>query len=313
MKAWIIFLLLLFTVLCSSLCSPVCLLTGVTSQGDYFYMSDPTGDEHGYGAYQYPTNIAFQPYQGLFDITQFRVSAGTGSNVYFDTTFQGMTNPWVAPEGFIHQNIRIFLDTIPNQGAVVLPERGAQVRFNPKYAWDICLKVVGWGNSQLITISDGALKVRPLKVELLNDGKTIRTVVPEKEIGRPAKSWHYYILVGSYDGFGQDFFRKVEPKPGEWVIGGGYGNNIDPRVMDLLALANGPHSQEKQLHSFDPASGQLAELYPVGPGIKDFNLRAWILWILLIILLSAIIYLIKRKPWSISWFWVKGDKNKVSE
>jgi carbohydrate-binding DOMON domain-containing protein len=304
MRISFISLLVLFTALL--------LLTGAATQGDYFCMTDPVGDEHGYGTYQYPTNIAFQPYQGLFDITQFKVMTGTGLNVLFDTTFRKMTNPWAAPEGFIHQNLRIFLDSIPNQGSTVLPEQGANARFNPKYAWDICLKIVGWGNSQLITISDGAVKVKPLKVELLKDENTIRAYVPETEIGKPVKNWHYYVLVGSYDGFGQDFFRKVAPKPGEWVIGGGSGGNIDPRVMDILAPVNGPHSQEKQLHSFDPVSGQLAELYPVGLDLKDFNLRGWLLGVLLILLFSAIIYMIRRKPWSISWFWVKGDKNDVS-
>lgn len=285
---------------------------GAAVPGVYFTMTDPAGDEHGYGTYQYPTNIAFQPYQGLFDMLQFQVQAGPGGAVFFDTSFRKMTNPWAAPEGFIHQNLRIFIDTTPNQGAIVLPERGALVRFNPKYAWEICLKVVGWGNSQLITLANGALQVKPLKTELLGDGCTVRAEVPANIIGIPALNWHYYVLVGSYDGFGEDFFRKVAPKSGEWVIGGGIGKKLDPRVMDLLAPVKGKHSQDKQLHSFDPATDQLAELYPVGRDLKEFNLRPWILGVLFFLILGALIYILKRKNWSISWFWIKGDKNDIS-
>jgi carbohydrate-binding DOMON domain-containing protein len=287
-------------------------LLGAGPPGDYFTMDDPAGDEHGYGTYQYPTNIAFQPYQGLFDILQFQVKAGPGGVVYFDTTFRKMTNPWAAPEGFIHQNLRIFIDTIPDQGATVLPERGASVRFNPKYAWDVCLKVVGWGNSQLITVMNGTLQAKPLKVELLGDGRTIRAEAPGNIIGNPVPNWHYYVLVGSYDGFGEDFFRKIAPKPGEWVIGGGTGKSLDPRVMDILAPVKGQHRQEKQLHSFDPETGRPAELYPVGRDLAEFNLRGWVLGILLFLILGVLISILKHKRCSISWFWVKGDKNNIA-
>jgi carbohydrate-binding DOMON domain-containing protein len=285
---------------------------GAATPGVYFTMADPVGDERGYGTYQYPTNIAFQPYQGLFDIQQFQVKAGPGGSVCFDTTFRKITNPWAAPEGFIHQNLRIFIDTTPERGAVILPERGATVRFNPKYAWDVGLKVVGWGNSRLYTVTNGTLQAKSLKVELLGDGSTIRAEVPESVIGKPTPQWHYYVLVGSYDGFGEDFFRKVAPDNGEWVIGGGTNKNLDPRVMDLLAPVKGKHTQAKQLQSFDPATSQLAELYPVGQDLQEFSPRVWILGVLFGLILGVMIYMVRRKRWSIRWFWVKGDKNNIS-
>lgn len=286
---------------------------GAATPGEvYFSMTDPVEDEYGYGTYQYPTNIAFQPYQGLFDILQFQVKAGHRGMVYFDTTFRKMSNPWAAPEGFIHQNLRIFIDTVPGQGAIVLPEQGAMVRFHPKYAWDVGLKVVGWDNSKIYTLSGNTLQTKPLQVELLDDGLTIRARVPESVIGKPESNWRYYVLVGSYDGFGEDFFRKVTPKSGEWVIGGGTGKNLDPRVMDLLAPRKGKHSQEKQLHSFETDTGKLAELYPVGRDITEFNWLGWILGGLFFLILGALVYNLKHKSWSISWFWVKGDKDNIS-
>lgn len=288
------------------------ILLGAAGPVVYFTMNDPVGDEHGYGTYQYPSNISFQPYQGLFDILQFQVKAGPGGVIFFDTTFRKITNPWAAPEGFIHQNLRIFIDTTPGKGSLGLAERGAMVRFHPRFAWDVGLKVVGWENSRIFTLADGTLQVKHLRVGLLDDGRTIRAAVPESLIGKPASNWHYYVLVGSYDGFGDDFFRKVAPKPGEWVIGGGTGKHLDPRVMDLLAPSKGKHSQEKQLQSFEVETGKLAELYPVGPNITGFNRLGWIFGTLVALILGVLIYNLNRKRWNISWFWVKSDPNNIS-
>lgn len=277
----------------------------------YFQMTDPAGDEYGYGSYVYPTNIAFKPYQGLFDILSFKVSAGPGGAVYFDTAFKTVTNPWAAPEGYIHQNLRIYLDSIPGQGSAVLPERGAYVRFHPKYGWDLCLKVVGWGNSRLISFQNGKLNQTPLQTQLLNDHQTIRATVPETLCGKPAKNWHYYVIVGSYDGFGEDFFRKVMARSEEWVIGGGFDEAIEPQVMDILAPERGSHSQSRQLQSFNRETKALAELYPVGPDLAASNFPKWLFVMLSLVLVSGTAYLIITRPKNIIWFRVRKTKGEI--
>jgi carbohydrate-binding DOMON domain-containing protein len=298
----------LFWGLLSLLLLALCLM-GASATTVYFQMADPINDEHGYGSYQYPTNIAFQPYQGLFDIIEFKVQAGEPGGepgwVYFDTRFAKVTNPWVAPEGFIHENLRIFINKQPNRGLTVLAHSGANVRFNPKYGWEIGLRIVGWGNSQLLTMIDqNTVKVRPLKVELLNDHQTIRAYVPEELIGVPLKSWRYYVLVGSYDGFGEDFFRKVAPKSSEWIIGGSSGLNIEPRVLDTLAPDKGSHSQTRQLTSFDPHTRALAELYPVAASGLNMDPISWLVIFIIIACISGVIYIVLKEPKRISWFWV---------
>lgn len=289
-------------------------LTGATRSEGYFEMKDPLGDEHGFGSYQYPTNIAFKPYHGLFDITEFKVLPGEPGYLYFDTKFAKITNPWVAPEGFIHENLRIFINKQPNQGLTFLPHPGANVQLNPKYGWEICLRIVGWGNSQLLTLeNENTIKARPLKVELLSDQQTIRAIVPEQYSGKPLKNWHYYVLVGSYDGFGEDFFRKLATKPGEWVIGGGNDQNIEPRVLDILAPQKGSHSQENQLRSFDAQTGKLAELYPVGSDLVDINPLIWLYVCLIMLFISGVTYLITKRPGRISWFWVRRADIEVKK
>ena len=271
----------------------------------FFQMQDPIGDEHGPGNYQYPSNIAFRPYQGLFDIQEFKVWSERPGLVYFDTTFGKITNPWMAPEGFIHQNLRIFIDSVPKHGLTNLPQRGAKVSFNPKNAWDLCLKVVGWGNSRFLTVENDGLKNYPLQTELLGDGRTIRATLPESSIGKPTKSWRYYVMVGSYDGFGEDFFRKVATTPGEWVIGGGADQLIEPRLLDILAPVKGPFNQMKQLRSFDPKTGKFAELNPVGLKENYLNIISWFFVFTVFLMIGALIYLFYQKAYSICWFWIK--------
>lgn len=290
------------------MCLAMCLM-GAANPEIYFEMQDPVGDENGYGTYQYPGNIAFDPYQGLFDITGFKVWKDQAGEINFDTSFMKINNPWMAPEGFIHQNLRIFIDTTPNQGYNKLPKRGAYVEFDPKYAWDVCLKIVGWGNSQFLTYDKGILKSRSLHTEVLADNLTIRAKVPENIIGTPAKSWNYYVMVGSYDGFGEDFFRKVMKEPGQWVIGGGRDESIEPQIMDILAPKSGARNQVNQLKSFKLEDGKLAMLYPVGINKNRGELLGWVLLIIgVIVVIGGLGLMLFKKSSRISWFWVKRHR-----
>lgn len=292
---------------------------GPSEAAVYFESADPVGDDNGFGTYQYPTNLAFQPYHGLFDITGFKVwsepdlppGGPADAPLYFDTRFAKITNPWMAPEGFIHQNLRIFVDSVPNQGMLTLPQPGAYVTFNPRYAWDFCLKIVGWGSSQLIKAEQGKLVAYPLKATLLKDGLTIRANVATDLVGTPGSGWHYYVLVGSYDGFGEDFFRKVVKAPGEWVVGGGVADNLEPQVLDVLAPEKGAHNQVSQLRSFDPQTGKLAEVYPTGQDLAAGGLHRMLLWVVLAVLAGLLLIGmgLRKKPRNIAWFWVRIKKD----
>lgn len=274
----------------------------------FYEMEDPPGDDYGYGTYQYPSNIAFEPYQGLFDLIHFKVWSEKEGVLYFDTRFAKITNPWMAPEGFIHQNVRIYIDSEPKHGCTAPVKRGSNITFSPEFGWEDCLRIVGWTNSQLISLEDNVLKIRALKTEVLADGQTIRATVPLNLLGSPEQKWRYYVLVGSYDGFGEDFYRKVMTQSGAWVFGGGLDENIEPHVIDLLAPKNGKHSQEKQLKSFDLAGHKLAEVYPVGAGQGE---PVWLKWLgaaALVLLIGGLAYLLYLKPRGMSWFWVKKAK-----
>lgn len=239
----------------------------------YFQMADPIGDDNGPGGYIYPRNIAFEPYKGLFDLTDFRVWQENAREVNFDVKIAKVTNPWMAPEGFIHPVVHIYIHTQPG-GEIIPATPGPNVCFAPEYGWQYCLVAAGWGNSRAYAMdeSNEAIAAK-LDARLLADDSTIRMTVPATLIGRPDRSWKYYVLVGSFDGFGPGFFRDVRRQEGEWNFGGGLGGKYEPRVIDILAPAQGRYSQENQLRQ-DPTKGATVVLYPVGDGLTS-GFRWW--------------------------------------
>ncbi|HQD80685.1 MAG TPA: glucodextranase DOMON-like domain-containing protein [Bacillota bacterium] len=225
---------------------------------------DPEGDDYGPGTYVYPTNPAFAPFSGLFDLIGFRVSCDD-ENVYFDTKLAKISNTWNAPEGFSHQLINIYIDTTSGAGRTDTLREGAFVSFAPEYAWDVNIKIMGWGGSRVFFASDNPASagiIEGLSVEALPDGNTIRATVSRQVIGEPLDSWKYYVLVSSQDGYGLDNFRPVMGEAGPWVFGGGSDLNINPNVIDMLAPESGVYSQENQLGSWDVSERRYARIVP---------------------------------------------------
>jgi len=283
-------------------------LKGGENQTVYFYAVDPEGDDYGPGSYVYPRNKAFQPYKGLFDLLAFKVLAGAEpEKIYFDVTIHTVTNPWAAPEGFIHPVVHIYISTDKN-GWVQPLDPGPKVVFNQKYPWRYALTAIGWESSALYyPNAQGKLEKTGLSPQVLGDGRTIRLQVPEKLIGRPKKDWRYYVLVGSYDGFGPGFFRDIKQESGDWVFGGGLESEGEPRVLDLLAPATGKYAQNKQLQI--GAEGKTVCLYPMGQ--KTGHRLSWPLAALAVFILGAVVAKI-RSP-KIVGFWLKGKEEKKAK
>lgn len=242
------------------------------SQGDggervFFSQADPAGDDRGAGTLLYPTHDAFAPHHGLYDLQHFRVSQ-RGEFILFELTFGAVTNPFSAPEGFYHQRVDIYMDTVPGEGSLQPFQPGPQVRFHPSHPWDLRLRVAPFGGTRLHSYKDpvdSPGRGRGLKTALLSDGKTIGVWVPVEVLGVPQRWWRYYVLVGGYDHFGPDEWRDVQREPSPWFFGGVEGAESAPRVVDLLAPAWGWGSQARQLGRFGGETGQLAMVRPVGP------------------------------------------------
>jgi len=261
----------------------------------FFEAVDPEGDDYGPGSYLYPQNLAFRPYEGLYDLLAFRVSAA-GEDLFFDLRIKHVTNPWNAPEGFIHPVINIYIDTKP--GGRITPLNDALgVRMPPQYGWELCLAGVGWESSQLVYLTpEGTLATTALAAVYLPDQNLIRLTVPTSIVGYPQKNWRYYVLIGAYDGFGPGFLREIRPEPGDWHFGGATTAEA-PRVIDLLAPERGKYTQERQLQ---PGKDGLPVIYPI-------NLKKELPWGYLVAagLVLALGWLLKQRM-VITGFWFKG-------
>lgn len=268
----------------------ICATVGVSAADSqakvYFEMEDPSGDDYGPGTYLYPKNESFSPYSGLFDLTRFKVWSDLEQNdeVIFDLTFGAMSNPWAAPEGFIHQVINIYIDTVPGGGRLETFKPGALVRFPQDQGWEIFLRGVGWQGSACYYLDTvGTVSGIPVYAALLGDGHTVRLRVSRQLIGEPQKTWGYYVLIGSYDGFGPDNFRTVGSSVGEWHFGGGTDQSLNPNVIDMLAQRGGQMRQEKQLSGYSVEEGTFTVIYPVREGSGSFfPVIGWIAGLLIV-------------------------------
>jgi len=238
---------------------------------------DPVGDDDGPGTYTYPTNPAFSPFSGIFDLTHFKVLHDP-ENVCFEITMARIANTWNAPEGFSHQLINVYVDTTPNAGRVDTLRDGPFVLFDSRHAWDVNIKIMGWGGTRVYFASDDSSSsgvYDGVFAEALPDDTTIRAVLPKKVVGEPSDSWKYYVLVASQDGYGPDNHRPVMSKADAWVFGGGSDLDVNPNVIDILAPESGPRSQHSQLGSWSEPDRRLAVLYPANAdGGATFGIRA---------------------------------------
>lgn len=231
-----------------------------------YRFNDPKGDEKGPGTYVYPHSPAFAPGKGLFDLTAFSVLADR-EYYYFRMDFAQMNNPWGAPEGFSHQRIAIYIDSVPNQGRTETFREGAGVDFAPRSGWEYLIDIKSWNHSRVYHYLDDKRFEgrREVKVRLLKGTKTIEAAVARRLLDEHPETWGFYVLVGSQDGLGPDGFHRVMRQATEWQFGGGTDTFYSPNVLDLLDPQDGLHTQTAMLKSFSITSGRLAVIWPALP------------------------------------------------
>lgn len=232
-----------------------------------FEMADPAGDDRGPGKYKYPTGSIFDPKKGHFDLTKFTFLRRE-KDYLFDMEMGRVTNPWGAPEGFSHPTVQIYISTDPESGKIETFREGAYVNFSPLYPWRYLVKVVSFNRSTVFTSTDFAAsegQTEGIKAFVAPDKKTIRVRVPQRYLPGDPENWMFYVLVGSQEGQGPDNFRRVMAQPGQYNFGGGTDTDYDPNVIDLLAPADGEHTQQAMLGGYSVADRKLAVIFPVGP------------------------------------------------
>lgn len=215
-----------------------------------FQMGDPPGDDWGAGDLRYPRHQVFV--SGLFDLRKF-VVVEEQKYVCFDFQFTTITNPFGAPEGYFHQRLEVYLDTSYPGGKEDIVFAQHELKTSPDYGWEVRLAVAPFEESYLeySTPNQQRRVTEGISSYVQPDGKTIRVQVLKELLPEANRSWRYYVLVGSFDGLAEGFWRDLGINP--WDVGG-----EGAPIFDLLAPRWGLRSQKHQLTE--------GVLHPVGPG-----------------------------------------------
>ena len=270
-----------------------------------YSIQDQIADDYGPGTYQYPTSKIFSTQKGLFDLQQFTVKE-LNENYILKFKFGNLTDPWESKFGFSLPLIELYIDN-QKGGAKELFQKGANVKLDPEHSWNKLFKLSGWwlrvynptDKAKLEMgfnedVEETPWEIKDCKVKVDNDNNTI-SVELKKQILGPLKGSHIFVLVGSFDPFGQDHFRSVSQEPSSWNFSDTEHDNLKyaPRVIDTIFP--GDTEQKKALAKFE-------EDYPVLEPItlrstSDRN-RLFILkgrYLFLLILLAGLAIVLNRK------------------
>jgi len=221
-------------------------------------VADPEGDDHGPGAYTYPTDAAFDP--GCFDLREFMVGADEESLVFAFTFFGPVNNPWGSGSGLAVQALDVYVDVDGQVGSgsrLLLPGRNAALPATQ--AWDIAVWAEGWTPG--VYAVDEAGQPKPISTEMkiavdpVTQQVTIRVPRSAFPEGDPA-TWGYLGVVLGQEGFpatGVWRVRDVEPQAAQYRFGGAPADTNHTRIIDLAWPADRTPTQEDLLGTYPPS------------------------------------------------------------
>ena len=232
-------------------------------------IQDEVNDDHGPGTYQYPTNEIFASYEGLFDLQQFNIKE-LKDEYLLSFKFGKLTDPWDSKFGFSLPLIELYIDN-QEGGEKELFQKGANVKLDPEHPWNRLIKLTGWwlrvyepdDKAKVEMDFNGNFEETPWEVKdskVSVEDNTIKVKINKDVLGE-LKDAHLFVLVGSFDPFGQDHFRGVEKEPSSWNFAANNYDNLKfaPRVLDTVFPED--YEQEKVLKDFN-------EDYPTLKAIK---------------------------------------------
>jgi glucoamylase len=199
-------------------------------------VTDPDGDDHGPGTFQYPTAGDFKA--GAFDLQRFQVIVD-GPNVLLRAKVRDLTPTFGSPIGA--QLLDVYVHTgAPGSTAAAYPSRNYTIA--PDAAWSRRIEVQGFADPQFVDASGASLG--PVSVQSSQASGYITVIVPVAALGTPTAGWAFTVTLHGQDGFSADQARGFQPVAQDYQFGlcpaGGTAPicSIDPgsapKVMDTL-------------------------------------------------------------------------------
>lgn len=190
-----------------------------------YHQADACGDE----GVAYPTNFAFEPYTGLFDIESVTVLRTFDGGAAVVVDFAELTNPWGAVNGFSHQLIHVYVDVgAPGPGRTHVLSN-ADIEFETGFEWDLFVAASGWTQS-----AQGLAAGAPVVV--YDEARfAVRIELPAQAMPADAAAddmWRFVVLAG-----GEEFggFRPINAEAAEYAFGdalaGGDGSNVVDTIL----------------------------------------------------------------------------------
>jgi glucoamylase len=220
-------------------------------------VTDPAGDDHGPGTYQYPTDSAFAP--GSFDLTKFQVNETT-TDIYIQTTLANLVNTF--GNDFGAQMLDIYVrnpSASATSTAPAFPQRNYTIA--PADAWSERIEAQGFAPVVWVDPSGTAVGSGQLITDIPSHTATL--VLPRSAFGDPGQGWVFTVALTGQDGFSPDQARafSATPQPFEFgVCAPGAVSPICavdpatvPKVMDTI-----PPAGVDQATELNPLNGPVA-------------------------------------------------------
>ena len=200
--------------------------------------TDPTGDDHGPGTFQYPTDPQFHP--GAFDLTALNVSYDT-SNVYVQVALADLTPTFGSPFGA--QLLDVFVrNPLASSFSTAAPYATRNYTIAAGSAWSERVEAQGFASPSWVDASGASLGTPQFVAD--QTSKTATLVLPRSAFGTPGPGWVFTVALTGQDGFSPDQARAFTATPGAFTFGvcapGGtspicsVNPSSVPKVMDTI-------------------------------------------------------------------------------
>jgi glucoamylase len=232
----------------------VTVIGNVTGGTTVLNVTDPTGDDHGPGTYQYPTSANFHP--GAFDLTNFQVISD-GTTVYLRTTLANLDPTFGADFGA--QLLDVYVHH-PGGGPASTQAAYASRNYTiaPAGAWSQRVEAQGFAAPAWVNASGNPAGTAAMLAD--NASRTVTIALPQAQFGTPGPGWAFSVVLTGQDGFSPDQARGFAATPQDFSFGvcAASGTNpicsadpgTVPKAMDVITPAGVAQAQE-----LDPTLG----------------------------------------------------------